>query len=385
MNKVYWITGLSGSGKTTIGSALYSELKKLNENVILLDGDVLRRIFGDKYGYSKEDRLSLGTTYSKLCKMLSDQGFTVICCTIAMFDAIRDWNRKNIPDYVEVYLKVPIEVLCTRDQKGLYSGVTAGNIFDLVGMDIKMEEPKNPDIILNNDGSFSVSECVNRILEYKSDAEFYADKTYWDSYYERISDSTEIDFPSLFAEYIADNFLEKNRSIVDLGCGNGRDSLLFVQMNLHVTAVDGSETAVYNLKRKYGWGNKISFLCSDFVDSPSIYNKLYNYFYSRFSIHSINECKQSILLKNIYDHLEDNGYLFIEARGINDDLYGKGVMVERNAFFHDNHYRRFLVKDEIDEQLISLGFKIILSEEKSGFAPFGEFDPIVIRIVAQKL
>ena len=86
---VYWITGLSGAGKTTIGIEL---LKILNtkDNVIFLDGDELREIYGDDIGYSLDDRRKMAMRNSRLCKMLSNQGFDVICCTISMFHSIRE-------------------------------------------------------------------------------------------------------------------------------------------------------------------------------------------------------------------------------------------------------------------------------------------------------
>ena len=91
---LYWITGLSGAGKTTIGNRLYYELRKENDNVILLDGDILKKIVSDTPGYTAEDRKKRAIKYAMLCKTLTDQGMIVICCTIAMFDEVRMWNRR---------------------------------------------------------------------------------------------------------------------------------------------------------------------------------------------------------------------------------------------------------------------------------------------------
>ncbi len=380
MHNVYWITGLSGAGKTTIGKSLYKKLKSRNDGVVFLDGDILRDVFGNSHGYSVEERKSLAMTYSRMCKMLVEQGLTVICCTISMFHEVRSWNRKNIPNYIEVYLRVSLSVLKERDQKGLYSDIEQGNIFDLVGIDIKMEEPESPDIVIDNDGGFSINECINMITEYKKDDDFQKDKQYWDNYY---SKNPPINYPSKFAEDII-SYLDKGKSIVDLGCGNGRDSLHFMNNGLYVIGVDGSEAAIYNLKMKHGYNNNINFVCGDFVHSGSIYNKKYSYFYSRFSLHAINDEKQHILLENIYKHLEEGGYLFIEVRSIRDDIYGKGKEVGRNAFIFNEHYRRFIVKEELVSELNKLGFNIILAEEKKGFAPFNNEDPIVLRVIAKK-
>jgi len=111
---VYWITGLSGAGKTTIGSLLYKKLRARKDNVVLLDGDVVRRAFGNDLGYTREDRHEMAMRYSRICRMLSEQGIDVVCCTISMFDDVRAWNRENIAEYREVYLRVSREVLAQR-------------------------------------------------------------------------------------------------------------------------------------------------------------------------------------------------------------------------------------------------------------------------------
>jgi len=165
MSNVFWITGLSGAGKTTIGEELYERLKKHNGSVVLLDGDNLRSVFGNIFGYSADERKKSAMCFSRLCKLLSGQGITVVCCTVSMFDIVRDWNRRNINGYVEIYVKASPETLLERDQKGLYSGFKKGTSSEVVGMDIQMEEPKAPDVVIENDGHLSIDECVNEILE----------------------------------------------------------------------------------------------------------------------------------------------------------------------------------------------------------------------------
>ena len=91
-----------------LGKLLYKSIKYNKDNVILLDGDELRELYGSK-DYSYEGRKLLSIKYCKLCKMLSDQGIDVICCTISMFDECRNWNRENISNYKEIYLKVSID------------------------------------------------------------------------------------------------------------------------------------------------------------------------------------------------------------------------------------------------------------------------------------
>lgn len=161
---VYWLTGLSGAGKTTIGTLFFQHLKTIKPNVVYLDGDVLREIFGGTHGHTLQERKQLAMRYSRLCKMLSEQGIDVVCATISLFHEVQEWNRQHIPGYKEVYIKVPIEVLTQRDQKQLYSRALRGEIKDVMGIDAAVEAPKNPDIVLENDGTRSVDEMVNNLI-----------------------------------------------------------------------------------------------------------------------------------------------------------------------------------------------------------------------------
>ncbi len=165
METVYWITGLSGAGKTTIGKLLYERLKEQYPNTVFLDGDTLREVFGNDRGYTKEERRKCAMRYSRLCAMLQEQGMNVVCCTISMFDSVRDWNREHIRNYKEIYVKVSMETLKRRDQKGLYSGKTDEEYKEIVGVQLEMEEPKSPDLILENDGKkMMIEKMVEKIL-----------------------------------------------------------------------------------------------------------------------------------------------------------------------------------------------------------------------------
>lgn len=168
MNKtgtVYWITGLSGAGKTTIGKQLYQAIKQKKENVIFLDGDILREVFGNDLGYSREERYQCAMRYAKICHMIAQQNIDVVICTISMFHEVRQWSRRNIEGYKEIYIRVPIEVLKRRDQKGLYSGIEDGTAEKVVGMDLELELPQMPDVIVDNDGGKTIEEQVQRLMQ----------------------------------------------------------------------------------------------------------------------------------------------------------------------------------------------------------------------------
>ncbi len=165
MATVFWITGLSGAGKTTIGRLFFEKFKKEHDKTVLFDGDELRKAVASDLGYSEEARRECAMRYSRLCKLLADQGINVIICTISMFHSVRAWNRENIPDYKEIYVRVPMEVLVKRDQKGLYSGNTNETDKNVVGITFEFEEPISPDIIVDNDGSKEPEEIVSFILK----------------------------------------------------------------------------------------------------------------------------------------------------------------------------------------------------------------------------
>jgi adenylylsulfate kinase-like enzyme len=161
----YWITGLSGAGKTTLGHAYYQHLREQGrDNLVYLDGDTLREVFGNHLGHSPAERHQLAMSYARMCRMLTEQGIDVICATISMFDEVRAWNRDNIEHYVEVYLDVPIEVLKKRDQKQLYSRALRGEIKHVMGIDEPVALPVSPDIVIVNDGSLTKPQLLDRLL-----------------------------------------------------------------------------------------------------------------------------------------------------------------------------------------------------------------------------
>lgn len=379
---LYWLTGLSGAGKTTIGNRLYYSMKTQKQNTIILDGDILKKIAGKDLGYGREERLERAYRYSALCKLLTDQGINVVICTIAMFDEIRDWNRENIENYIEVFLDVSMDVLKRRNRKGLYSK-GSGNT---AGIDIAIEYPKKPDIIIKNDGSQPLEKSVKKILDYKviPKQRWNRDEDYWNKYYANRTEISELEeAPSLFASDMLQRYMECGKNLVELGCGNGRDSLYFAKNGLNVTGIDASQIAIDKLRENHSMDHCV-FICDDFVSVESIYQIQYDYCYSRFTLHAINERQETQILKKAYDMLKGNGYLFIEARSIKDKKYGVGQAVEKNAFIYDGHYRRFIDLAELLLKLKDIGFSIIESAESDQFAPLKGDNAVCIRVVAQK-
>ena len=151
--KVIWVTGLSGSGKTTLAKQLASTLKESGCSPIILDGDLLREIFGasnkNPENFSRESRLRLAMKYCRLCKLLSGQGFLVIIATISMFKEVYAWNRGNLPGYFEIYMKASLDGLRRRDPKGIYHNFDTKSLSNVAGLDLPVDEPKSPDFVGN--------------------------------------------------------------------------------------------------------------------------------------------------------------------------------------------------------------------------------------------
>ncbi|AKJ54020.1 adenylylsulfate kinase [Campylobacter lari] len=160
---VIWLTGLAGSGKSIIGKALYEKLKNEHKNIVYLDGDELRDLLGH-YGYDKQGRIDVALKRSQFSKFLNNQGMIVVVTTISMFNEIYKYNRENLKNYFEIYIKCPMEELIKRDQKGLYTKSLNGEIKNVVGVDIKYDEP-NAHFILDNSLQDNLDKKVDIIFD----------------------------------------------------------------------------------------------------------------------------------------------------------------------------------------------------------------------------
>lgn len=166
--KVIWICGLSGAGKSTLAQAAVGLIRARGLPVVLFDGDELREIFSaaevtnDNHG--RDGRLELAMRYAKLCRLVADQGLTVVIATISLFREVHAWNRAHLDNYFEIYLKVPIEELRRRDPKGIYRRFDAGEMTNVAGLDLPIDEPQAADWVLEFEPGQTVDSAALELM-----------------------------------------------------------------------------------------------------------------------------------------------------------------------------------------------------------------------------
>ncbi len=159
-----WFTGLSGSGKTTIANLLAKRLRDMGIMVVVLDGDILRKTLSSDLGYSKEERDKHITRVAHVCELITKNNVLNIACVLSPTKSIREYARKRINKFIEVYVRCPLEICEKRDVKGHYSKARKGEIKEFVGITIPYEEPENPEIVLETN-KLSVEESVDKIID----------------------------------------------------------------------------------------------------------------------------------------------------------------------------------------------------------------------------
>jgi adenylylsulfate kinase len=164
--KVFWFTGLSGSGKSTIAQAFEKELYNRGYFVKLLDGDNIRTGINSNLGFSLEDRKENIRRIAEVAKLFLESGVIVLCSFVSPTKVIRDMAKEIIGngDFVEVFVDTPLEICEKRDVKGLYKKARAGEIKGFTGIDSPFDRPRNPDLVLDTVYN-SVSDSITRLLK----------------------------------------------------------------------------------------------------------------------------------------------------------------------------------------------------------------------------
>jgi adenylylsulfate kinase len=173
---VVWLTGLPASGKTAVARRLDTELRKRSVGVEVLDGDEVRRNLSPELGFSKEDRETHAKRVVYVGKLLSRNRVAVIVALISPYRAFREYARKQIERFVEVWVKCSLQTCIERDPKGLYKKALNGQIKNFTGVQDPYEEPVNPDVTVDTENE-TVEESVRRILSKLEEKGFLKQKT----------------------------------------------------------------------------------------------------------------------------------------------------------------------------------------------------------------
>lgn len=163
--RTFWLTGLSGSGKSSIAKALEKRLVEQGKLAFILDGDNVRHGLNRDLGFSNEDRKENIRRIAEVAKLMNDAGLIVITAFISPFIEDRNEARNIIgnDNFTEVFVDTPLEICAKRDPKGLYKKAINGEISNFTGIDAPYEEPQNPELIIKT-ANKTVDECVNDIL-----------------------------------------------------------------------------------------------------------------------------------------------------------------------------------------------------------------------------
>jgi len=148
---VIWLLGLSGSGKSHLSKKLQEFYKKKGKNFLIVDGDLIRKIFKNDLGYSLKDREKNASRISNLVFFLSQNRINVIVPVLSIFPKWLKWNRKMIKNYYEVFIDVDIKKLIKRNNKKIYKKSKNKLNKNVVGLDIKFPYPKNIDLKISNE------------------------------------------------------------------------------------------------------------------------------------------------------------------------------------------------------------------------------------------
>jgi len=378
---VIWITGYSGAGKTTVGRNVERLLRQRGLWTVFLDGDDLRRIFSGKWGYDQAARVELAKVYFRLCSHLASQHATVVISAVAMYSEVYRWVSENIERSLLVYLRVPDDERIRRDRatKNVYQNIST--------RELGYEEPADAGITIDNYGDVDPGKAARTIVDFylvgsgaRPHAADHGKTQHWEAFYRSAGGVPQ---PSPFAVEVARSRLNGRSRMLDVGCGNGRDSAYFAQLEHEVYAVDTSRAAIELCRKRYQH-LPIEFrqgTAEAIAASPG--RPDFDVVYCRFVLHAMTEQEEATFCRASRGLLVPGGRLFLECRSINDPLSRLGEVISPTERIH-GHYRRFVVMDDLLQRLEALGLEVVSKVESKGLAVFNDEDPVVIRVEARK-
>jgi adenylylsulfate kinase len=164
---VIWFTGLSGSGKSTLAHAVEKRLFENGNLCYVLDGDNIRHGLNKNLGFSPEDRTENIRRIGEVAKLFADAGVIAMTAFISPYRADRQTARELLEqgEFIEVFVKVPLDIAEERDPKGLYKKARAGDIKEFTGISAPYEEPENPEIVIDT-SQLSLDESADAVIDY---------------------------------------------------------------------------------------------------------------------------------------------------------------------------------------------------------------------------
>jgi len=161
---VIWITGLSGAGKTTLIQAVAGQVKRNLPELVLLDGDAIRQLFGNDLDYREDSRVIQIKRIQRMAKFLSDQGVVVMVAALYAHPDLLRWNRDNFAEYFEIYIQASLALVGARDSKGLYARAARNETENVVGIDIPWHPPAEADLVIDADSGEPVDVMATRVI-----------------------------------------------------------------------------------------------------------------------------------------------------------------------------------------------------------------------------
>lgn len=160
---VLWLLGISGAGKSTLGNKLKEYCDQLGKHSWIIDGDLIRDFFDNDLGFEREDRVQNIKRIMLAAHVLSENGVVAIVCNISPFEELRQFARKKIKNYHQIYLKKNLETSCRDDVKEMYKNHLGKT--PVVGVDLEFDEPQNSDLVLDIENE-SVDQSFQRIKKH---------------------------------------------------------------------------------------------------------------------------------------------------------------------------------------------------------------------------